>query len=60
MQDNHQTTHQSTYVPVPVEKRQTHDPQLRKSHINLNPGNRNVFDSKSMYMVDYTKKEYVD
>ena len=53
--DAHQTTHQATFVPVPAEVKKVHDPELRKSHFNINPGNRNVFDSKSIYMADFNK-----
>ena len=58
--DNHQTTHQATFVPVPVQTKKVHDPQLRKSHFDINPGNRNVFDSKTIYMADFNKKQLVD
>ena len=60
MPNNLQTTHQSNYVPMPVQKHSVHNPKLMKSHIDINPGNRNVFDSKSIYMADFNKKQLVD
>jgi hypothetical protein len=58
--DNHQTTHQANFVPVPVQTKQVHDPHLRKSHFDINPGNRNVFDGRTIYMSDFNKKQVVD
>jgi hypothetical protein len=58
--DAHQTTHQATFIPVPVQTKKVHDPQLRQSHFNINPGNRNVFDNKTIYMADFNKKQVVD
>jgi hypothetical protein len=56
----HQTTHQSTYVPLALDKRANHDPNLRKSHFDLNSTNKNILEGQSIYMTDYTKKEIVD
>ena len=60
-QDNPQTTHQTTFVPVNVEAQKYRDTSsLRKSNIEMSSAKRNVFDSKSIYMVDYVKKENVE
>ena len=57
MPDNNFTTHQMTYQPLELTNKQTHDPQLRKSHFSLNNQNTNKFDNKTIYMADYVKKE---
>lgn len=58
MKDNNSgTTHQSAYVPKPVEQKMVHDPNLRKSHINLNPSYKNNLDAQTIYMADFTRKE---
>lgn len=57
MQDNHHTTHQSSYVPMPINPAKFKDPHLRKSHIDLNSTNKNMFEGKTIYMSDFTKKE---
>ena len=59
--DNPQTTHQTTFVPVNVEAKKPRDTSsLRKSNIEMSNVKRNVFDSKSIYMVDFVKKENVE
>lgn len=60
MPDNNQSTHQATYVPMQLSKKHENDPQLRISHFSLNPTHKNVFDQKTIYMVDYPKKEPID
>jgi hypothetical protein len=60
MPDTHFTTHQATYQPLELNKKQNHDPQLRQSHFNLNATNSNKFNNKTIYMIDYVKKEIVD
>lgn len=52
-----QTTHLSTFVPMALQKKAIHDPKLRESSIKINPGHRNNFDSKTIYMMDFDKKE---
>jgi hypothetical protein len=59
-QDNNQTTHQATYVPMPLGKAGFKDPLLRQSHFHLGNINKNNFDHKSIYMVDFNKKELVE
>ena len=56
MNDQLQTTHQSSYLPIQLYKKSLNNNVIR-NEFNLNQTNRNVFDAKSMYMVDYTKKE---
>jgi hypothetical protein len=51
------TTHQATYVPMALQAKVNHDPKLRQSSFQINSGYRNNFDSKTIYMIDYTKKE---
>lgn len=60
MPDTHFTTHQSTYQPLELGKKENYDPQLRISHFNLNTTNNNKFNNKTIYMADYTKKEIID
>jgi hypothetical protein len=58
--DNHQTTHQSAYVPFNNAKKvDILNPELRKSHFNLNQTNLGQ-DNKTIYMTDYTKKEILE
>lgn len=59
--DAHQSTHQSSYVPLELAKKGNHDPKLRVSHIDIGGNNNNKKqNSRSIYMTDYTKKEIVD
>ncbi len=57
MNDPNQTTHQSSYLPFPNDKKSVNNPVVGRNEFNLNQSNRNVFEGKSIYMVDYTKKE---
>ena len=57
MNDQLQTTHQSSYLPIQLDKKSLNNNNVSRNEFNLNQTNRNVFDAKSMYMVDYTKKE---
>jgi hypothetical protein len=54
-----QTTHQATYVPFNANKTGILNPELRKSHFSLNQTNHGQ-DNKTIYMTDYTKKEFDD
>ena len=50
------TTHQSSFVPHAIKANKFKDNHLRKTNIDLNPGNRNVFDGKTIYMLDFKKQ----
>lgn len=54
------TTHLSSYVPVALQTKHVHDPKLRQSSFKINPGHKNNFDSKTIYMTDYNKKENLE
>lgn len=58
--DKNQTSHQSSYLPQNVNKPIINDPNLRRNNFNMNQTNRNVFEGKSVYMVDYKKKEAIE
>lgn len=58
--DKNQTCHQSSYLPQNVNKIIVNDPNSRRNNFNLNQTNRNVFDGRSVYMVDYTKKQSIE
>jgi len=60
MNDQLQTTHQSSYLPIQIDKKSVNNNNFVRNEFNLNQTNRNVFDGKSIYMVDYTKKEATD
>lgn len=53
------TTHQQAYVPVPLGNKTAKDPLLRKSHFDFN-ANNSRFNSQTVYMTDFTKKEIVE
>ncbi len=60
MNDNNQTTHQSSYVPLQPLNNKIDSHKLKATSIQLNPGNRKVFDGKTIYMVDYIKEQAAD
>ena len=55
--NNFNTTHQTTYVPQNIDMRNKAavSSELRKNHFNF--ANNGKFNEKTIYMVDYTKKE---
>lgn len=57
MESNPQTTHQQNYVSMPIQTHSKHDPGLRTTNFKLNPNNRNVFEGKSIYMMDFNKRQ---
>lgn len=60
MQDANQTTHQSAYIPYQVVKPTFNDPNLRKSHFDLNMNSKTMLNEKTIYMTDYTEKVAVE
>lgn len=57
MNGPNQTTHQSSYVPVQIDRKKSNDAHMKRNNFNLNQTNRNVFEGKSIYMMDFNKKE---
>jgi hypothetical protein len=57
MNGPNQTTHQSSYVPVQVDQKKSKDAIVKRNNFNLNQTNRNVFEGRSIYMMDFNKKK---
>jgi len=56
MENPQQTTHNSTYVPLEKVKETYSDPHLRRAHVDIHAANNKNFNSKTIYMTDFDKK----